>query len=148
PDDDVYVVDTRGRSRGGSGRSGSPAREPRSQNRPPLRPTSSRRKSPGRSAVYRRRRIVVGAGVLLVAWLAFMVWVPFQAWTNVHRVNASPSGARPGNSKGYDYVLVGSDSRQGMTAAQEKQLNTGSAEQAAGGGTDSILLVHVPTRAG
>ena len=148
PDDDVYIVDTRGRSRAGTGRSGPRSREPRSQNRPPLGPTSSRRKTSGLSAVHRRRRIVLGAGVLLAAWLAFMVWVPFQAWGNVHRVNASPSGARPANSKGFDYVLVGSDSRQGMTPAQEKLLNTGSVQNAAGGRTDSIILVHVPAGAG
>ena len=147
-DDDAYVVDTRGRGRTGVRRSGPRSPGPRSQNRPPVRAPSSRRKPTGLSTMHRRRRIVVGAAVLLLAWLAFMVWVPFQAWGNVHRVNATPVGARPANSKGYDYVLVGSDSRQGMTAAQEKQLNTGSAAQAAGGRTDSIILVHVPTGAG
>jgi len=148
PDEDVYVVDTRGRSRAGVGRSGPRSREPGSQNRPPTRSPSSRRKIPGLSAVPRRRRIVLGAGVLLVAWLAFMVWVPIQAWGNVHRVNASPSGSRPADSKGFDYVMVGSDSRQGLTPAQVKLLNTGTAQQTAGGRTDSIILVHVPSGSG
>jgi LCP family protein required for cell wall assembly len=147
-DDDVYLVDTRGRARAGIGRSGLSSREPRAQRRRPVQPTSSRRKTSGLSAVHRRRRIVLGAAILLGAWLAFMVWVPFQAWGNVHRVDASPSGARPGDSKGFDYVLVGSDSRQGMTAAQQKLLNTGSAKDAAGSRTDSIILVHVPSGAG
>jgi len=146
-DDDVDVVDTR---RGGAriGRPGPRSSPPPTRNRPPVRPPSSRRRSTGLTALHPRRRIVVGAGVLLAAWLAFMVWVPFQAWGNVHRVDASPSGARPADSKGYDYVLVGSDSRQGMTAAQEKLLNTGSAADAAGGRTDSIIMVHVPAGAG
>lgn len=146
-DDDVDVVDTR-HSRKGIGRSGARSPVPRSQNRPQVRPPGSRGRSPGLSAKFRRRRIMVGAGVLVLAWLAFMVWVPFQAWGNVHRVDASPSGARPANSPGYDYVLVGSDSRQGMTAAQVKLLNTGSAQDVAGGRTDSIILVHVPSGAG
>ena len=104
-DDDVFVVDTRGRSRTGTRRSGSGSPEPRSQNRPPGGPPSSRPRATGLSRVHRRRRIVVGAAVLLVAWLAFMVWVPLQAWGNVHRVDASPGDARPAASKGYDYVL-------------------------------------------
>jgi len=84
----------------------------------------------------------------LVAWLAFMVWVPLHAWGNVHRVDASPSGSRPADSKGFDYVLVGSDSRQGLTPAQEKLLNTGTVQDAAGSRTDSIILVHVPSGSG
>jgi LCP family protein required for cell wall assembly len=147
-DDDVFVVDTRGRSRTGSGRSGSRSPEPRSQNRPPVRPPSSRPRSGGPRAVHRRRRIMVGVGVVVVAWLAFMVWVPFQAWSDVHRVDASPSDTRPAASKGYDYVLVGSDSRQGLTPEQQKTLNTGSAKDAGGLRTDSIILVHVPSGSG
>ena len=77
-----------------------------------------------------------------------MVWVPIQAWGNVHRVNASPTGSRPADSKGFDYVLVGSDSRQGLTPAQVKLLNTGTAQQAGGSRTDSIILVHVPSGSG
>jgi LCP family protein required for cell wall assembly len=140
PDDDVYVVDTRGR-----GRSGARSGEPRSQSRPPAPTQASRPRQAGLSTVHRRRRIVAGAVLLLVAWLAFMVWVPLNAWGNVHRVNADPTGARPVESKGYDYVLVGSDSRQGLTPAQQKLLNTGSVKDAGGLRTDSIILVHVPS---
>lgn len=99
-------------------------------------------------AKFRRRRTLVVAGVLVLAWLAFMVWVPVQAWGDVHRVDAAPAGARPPASNGYNYVLVGSDSRAGMTPAQEKALNTGSSAQASGGRTDSILLIHIPAGAG
>jgi LCP family protein required for cell wall assembly len=122
-DDDVDVVDTRGRSRSRAAGSGQPPQE----------------------HTHRRRRIVVGAAVVLVAWLAFMVWVPVGAWGNVHRVNADPTGARPAATDGYDYVLVGSDSRQGLTPEQQKQLNTGSVRDAGGLRTDSIILVHVPS---
>ncbi|MEP7194585.1 MAG: LCP family protein [Actinomycetota bacterium] len=125
-DDEVYVVDTRGRRRPREARSGRRSSEPS----------------------HRRRRVVVGAVVLLVAWLAFMVWVPFNAWGDVHRVSADPTGARPAASKGHDYVLVGSDSRQGLTPEQQKQLNTGSVKDAGGLRTDSIILVHVPSGAG
>jgi len=74
-----------------------------------------------------------------------MVWVPFHAWGAVQRVDASPAGTRPAASKGYDYVLVGSDSREGLTAAQQRALRTGSTKVAEGKRTDSIILVHVPS---
>jgi len=82
--------------------------------------------------------------LLVVGWLAFMIWVPFHAWGAVQRINATPAGDRPGASKGYDYVLVGSDSREGLTAEQQRQLHTGSTKAAEGKRTDSIILVHVP----
>jgi LCP family protein required for cell wall assembly len=146
-DDDVDVVDTR-RSRASIGRLGARRPEPGSGQRPQGRPPGSRPRSSQLNAKFRRRRIMLAAGILLLAWLAFMVWVPFTAWGNVHRVDASPTGTRPADSGGYDYVLVGSDSRQGMTAAQQKLLNTGSVQDASGSRTDSIILVHVPSGAG
>jgi LCP family protein required for cell wall assembly len=132
--DDVYEVDTRGRK-------GARASAPRSS------PPSSRPSASGGRG-HRRRWVLVGAALLVVAWLAFMVWVPFNAWGNVHRVNADPTDARPAASQGYDYVLVGSDSRQGLTPEQQKLLNTGSVKDAGGLRTDSIILVHVPSGGG
>jgi len=132
-DDDVDVVDTRDRNRDHD-RKRDRARKPRTP--------SSQRPEAGRS--HRRRRLLVGILVLVVAWLAFMIWVPFHAWAGVQRIDASPAGDRPAASKGYDYVLVGSDSREGMTAAQQRALHTGSTKAAEGKRTDSIILVHVP----
>lgn len=127
-DDDVDVVDTRGRNQGSTPKSG-----------PPSQQASG---NAGRSAL--RRRILVGAAVLLVAWLAFMVWVPFHGWNGAHRVEAGPTGTRPADSKGYDYLLVGSDSREGLTPEQIRALHTGTTKVAEGKRTDSIIMVHVP----
>ena len=135
--DDVYEVDTRGRK----GARPSTRRSTPPQSPPQSPPPASRRN-------HRRRWILVGAALLVVAWLAFMVWVPFHAWGNVQRINASPGGTRPSPSKGYDYVLVGSDSREGLTATQQRQLHTGSTKAAEGKRTDSIILVHVPSGGG
>lgn len=133
PDEgDVYVVDTRGHSG---------ARLPWSSPR-------SRTPSSPRSRPRTLRRVLIGAAVLVLAWLAFMVWVPFQAWGQVHRVDAAPGGTRPAESQGHDYVLVGSDSREGLTAEQQQQLKTGSAKDAEGKRTDSIIVVHVPSGEG
>jgi LCP family protein required for cell wall assembly len=144
-DDDAYVVDTRGRSLANIRRPRSRSPQRLTQNRPPVGPTPSSPQQPGRGAGHRWRRILVAAVVLVLVWLAFMVWVPFHAWGGVHRIDAGPVGARPAESKGHDYVLVGSDSREGLTATQQKQLTTGSVKDAGGKRTDSIILVHVPS---
>lgn len=77
----------------------------------------------------------------MAAWLAFLVAVPFYAWTSVTKVDSTPDGQRPEAGKGSNYLLVGSDSRAGLTPEEQQQLSTGPDE---GGGqrTDSIILVH------
>ncbi|WP_445527276.1 LCP family protein [Streptomyces cyslabdanicus] len=47
---------------------------------------------------------------------------------------------RPETGKGTNYLIVGSDSREGMSAEQKKELHTGSAE---GKRTDSMMILHV-----
>ena len=144
-DDDVYVVDTRGRSLAKVRRARSRSQEWSTKNRPQAGSTPPSPTAQGSGSSHRRRRVIVGAAVIVVAWLAFMVWVPLHAWGAVHRIDAGPDGTRPALSKGYDYVLVGSDSREGLTAEQQNQLSTGSAKDVLGQRTDSIILVHVPS---
>jgi LCP family protein required for cell wall assembly len=50
---------------------------------------------------------------------------------------------RPAAGRGTTWLLVGSDSRQGLTAEQQQALATGG--DTGNGRTDTILLVHVPT---
>jgi LCP family protein required for cell wall assembly len=49
---------------------------------------------------------------------------------------------RPGPGRGTNWLIVGSDSRQGLSAAQQQELSTGG--DIGDGRTDTILLVHVP----
>jgi LCP family protein required for cell wall assembly len=124
---DVYdgdLVDTRGRS-GGSG--GHPTAAPR-----------DRRRRKGRNTL-----LVIA--ILLIAWIGFMVWVPMQAWAAVNKVDNIPEGERPTDTSGYNYLLVGSDSREGLTKEQRKKYATGNA---AGNRTDTIMLVHVSESGG
>ncbi|SDP29112.1 cell envelope-related function transcriptional attenuator common domain-containing protein [Pedococcus dokdonensis] len=160
-DTEVYTVDVRGRRRGrssdateGSGAtrvmpttgpaSGRPARQ-RSSTPPP--PVDGGRADEWDDQPRRRRRFPVGRLVLLlvVAWVAFMVFTPLHAWNSVTKVDTTPGGTRPTDSKGYNYLLVGSDSRAGLTKEQRKEYATGNA---AGRRTDSIILVHVPANGG
>lgn len=82
---------------------------------------------------------------LIAAWLVFLVVVPIYAWGKVSKVDAQPSGARPPDGPGTTYLLVGSDSRAGLTPAQEHDLGTGAAS---GQRTDTIILLHVADGSG
>src|SRR5215211_7448936 len=82
--------------------------------------------------------------VLLVALLIFIVGliaIPVYAWSQVERVDDVPPGKRIADQPGRTFLLVGSDSREGLSKADQKKLGTGSA---AGRRTDTIMIVYVP----
>lgn len=172
-DDDVYVVDTRRRGRAArasgaptaSGRQApAPGRVPGGEapvvagaydeyGRPvrggsavppgamPTTPRAPRERRRGRG-----RRIVSVVVVALLAWAAFIVVTPLHAWSQVTREDTTPTGKRPADADGHTYLLVGSDSREGLTKAERKALGVGG--DAAGRRTDSIILVHTPGGSG
>jgi LCP family protein required for cell wall assembly len=80
-------------------------------------------------------------GIVLLLIIVWFVGVPAYAWSQVSRVDATPAGQRPADQPGQTFLLVGSDSREGLTKAEQKRLGTGST---AGTRTDTIMLVHVP----
>ena len=59
--------------------------------------------------------------VLLLLWVAYLVAVPLYAWTKVDKVDFEPSGDRPADQPGTTYLMVGSDSRAGLTKEQRKE---------------------------
>ena len=77
--------------------------------------------------------------VVLLLWVVFLVAVPVFAWTKVDKVPFEPDGSRPDGQPGTTYLLVGSDSRAGLSAAERKALGTGNAQ---GQRTDTIMLLH------
>lgn len=79
--------------------------------------------------------------LVLLAYLIFMVAVPVLSWNRVDKVDATPGGDRPADSRGTNYLLVGSDSREGLTDEERSEYGTG---DAGGQRTDSIMLLHVP----
>ncbi len=81
-------------------------------------------------------------GVLLALALVWLVGVPAYAWSQVGRVDESPSGKRPADQPGQTFLIVGSDSREGLTKAEQKKLGTGSV---AGQRTDTIMLLSMPS---
>ena len=80
--------------------------------------------------------------VLVLAWIVFLVAVPIWAWGNIAKVDATPSTSRPGDQLGTNYLLVGSDSRRGLTKEQQKELATGG-DTGGRGRTDTIMIMHV-----
>jgi len=88
------------------------------------------------------RWVVLAVLLLLVAWCGSLVWAGTSVWSSVHRVAATPTASdRPTAGSGTNYLLVGSDSRAGLTKAQRHTYATGNA---AGQRTDSIMLIHRP----
>lgn len=100
------------------------------------------------SARVRRRRILLALVVAVTAWLVFLIFTPLNAWSSIGRVDAVPAGDRPAPGKGANYLLVGSDSRAGLTDEQAGELSTGTASEDPGQRTDSMMLMHVPDGGG
>ena len=119
---------------------GPPAARPGRTTPPP--PSSPTGPTPGGRPPGRRRgpgfwlRIVLA---LLLLWVVYLVAVPLWAWSRVEKVDFEPSGDRPADQPGTTYLLVGSDSRAGLSKEQRKELGTGNA---AGQRTDTIMLLH------
>jgi LCP family protein required for cell wall assembly len=88
----------------------------------------------------RRRRIARLLAALLCALLlagaGTYVWADFRL---DRAVDLGKVTDRPSRSKGTTYLVVGSDSRDGLSEQSRKDLHTGSA---GGGRTDSMMLLH------
>ncbi|MEV6163009.1 LCP family protein [Streptomyces sp. NPDC052052] len=94
----------------------------------------------GKPAPDWRRRIKIGALSLVVVVLAVSIGTYFWADSKLKReVDLSKVIERPKAGDGTNYLIVGSDSREGMSADDKKRLHTGSAE---GKRTDSMMILH------
>ena len=137
---DAYTVDTRDAERRQRQASGQPRPGPAGPTRqtgaPPTAPRKPRRKG---------RLALLIAGLLVISWLAFLILVPVWAWATIARVDNVPAGERPPDTAGHNYLLVGSDSREGLTPEQRRELTTGNA---GGNRTDTIMLIHVSESGG
>nr|WP_229924711.1 LCP family protein [Streptomyces sulfonofaciens] len=87
------------------------------------------------------RRIKAGVITLVVVVVVASVGTYFWADSKLRRdVDLSKVINRPEAGDGTNYLIVGSDSREGMSDEQKKELHTGSA---AGKRTDSMIILHV-----
>ncbi|MEJ6013239.1 LCP family protein [Corynebacterium sp. H127] len=102
---------------------------------PPLQPARpKRRRNPIKGCFS-------GIALLLVAILLLTIGAFLWADTKLTRVEALPS-ERLANTAGTNWLLVGSDSRQGLSEKEIAELNTGG--DIGIGRTDTIMLLHIP----
>ncbi|WP_405925263.1 LCP family protein [Streptomyces sp. NBC_00035] len=86
------------------------------------------------------RRIKWTAITLVTLLVVVSVSTYFWADSKLNRdVDLSKVIDRPEAGAGTNYLIVGSDSREGMTAEEKKELHTGSAD---GKRTDSMMILH------
>ena len=116
-----------------------PASEPRATSRAPYQAPPPSRPRDVEKPRSRRRFRLGWLKLVLVLWVVFLVAVPLLAWSKIAKVDATPSGSRPGSQPGTTYLLVGSDSREGLTRKQERDFGTG---KGSGRRTDTIMLLH------
>ena len=90
----------------------------------------------------KRKPIRKFIGLVVVVWIVFLIAVPVWAWGRIAKVDAEPTAGRPGDQLGTNYLLVGSDSRRGLTKEQQKLLSTGG-DSGGRGRTDTIMIMHV-----
>jgi LCP family protein required for cell wall assembly len=110
---------------------------------PNLPPPSKRVRTGGPTAPHWRRWVGLSVVCVPILWIGYIIAVPFMAWANVATVQAFPDGARPAEQPGTTYLIVGSDSRKGLTAEEQKDLKTGKDEDGGGRGrTDTIMLLY------
>ncbi|MFC4062975.1 LCP family protein [Planomonospora corallina] len=97
--------------------------------------TAWRPKRPGRLAV----RILAG---LVAALLVLAVGGYFTLDGRLKRIDAlGDYEGRPADTPGTNWLLVGSDSREGLSKAERRKLATGSS---VGRRTDTMMLLHIP----
>ncbi|HET8561081.1 MAG TPA: LCP family protein [Marmoricola sp.] len=104
----------------------------------PPRPGRPAPPPPPRRSRPRVRNIVLA---VIALWVVFLVAVPLWAWAQVDKVDATPSGARPADQPGTNFLLVGSDSRKGLTKKEQKKLHVGGVGDV-GQRTDTIMVLH------
>ena len=97
----------------------------------------------------RPRRIIAMLALLLVVIIIASVGMYFYVNSKLHEADVLVGyNGRPVASAGTNWLIAGSDSRQGLTRKQELQLATGSLSAAAGERSDTIMILHIPSGGG
>jgi LCP family protein required for cell wall assembly len=76
----------------------------------------------------------------LVAWLVYLLVVPFLAMQKIEEIAAVPTGDRPAEQPGTTYLVLGSDKADGLSPQQRHAIRAGKRSSAR---TDSIMLLHI-----
>jgi LCP family protein required for cell wall assembly len=115
----------------------------RGSSAPPDDPARPRVRRPGGG---RRWGKIIAGGLAVLLVVLVVTGAGLLFWLD-GRLGGLPAGVlddyegRPADTPGTNWLLVGSDSRKGLTARERKRLATGNSE---GQRTDSMMLLHLP----
>ncbi|MFC9125525.1 LCP family protein [Streptomyces sp. NPDC057099] len=101
-----------------------------------------RHRGSGRTAAPPRRRRTLRRVLLLVLSALLLTPPGVCLWADIRlnrEVDLGGIPERPPRGRGTNYLIVGSDSRQGLSSRARRELHTGTAE---GRRTDSMILLH------
>lgn len=111
----------------------------------PARPYTRPRTRPPRRRVGCLSVLFIIVAVILAGGVATAVW----ADSSLERIDAlSDYPGRPGDTPGTVTLIVGTDSREGLTPEQQAALSTGSESDAGGDRTDTMMLIYAPADGG
>ena len=99
-----------------------------------------------RKLLRRTRRLL---SITLVTLLVLLAGAAVYLDSALDRVPAfTDYGGRTAQAGGTNWLLVGSDSRRGLSEEDEQQLSTGGEADAEGARTDTMMLLHLPADSG
>jgi LCP family protein required for cell wall assembly len=97
----------------------------------------------------RPRRILAVLAVVIVLALIAGAGLYFYVGSKLNHANVLVDyTGRPVATAGTNWLITGSDSRQGLTRAEELQLATGKLSSISGERSDTILILHIPANGG
>jgi LCP family protein required for cell wall assembly len=119
-----------------------PARDGPAAGRPPARPGGPG--SIGGPRRSRARRVIAIVAIVVALLLIVVVGMYFYFNGKLTRSNVLVDYAgRPAPADGQNWLITGSDSRQGLTGKEERVLATG--HDISGHRSDTILILHIPS---
>ena len=104
---------------------------------------------PGWRGWLRPRRIFLVLGLVVALLVAGVAGTYFYLNSKLHRSNILVDyTGRPSPGIGTNWLIAGSDSRQGLTRRQELRYSTGRLDATGFGRSDTILILHIPASGG
>ncbi|WP_020497752.1 LCP family protein [Sciscionella marina] len=92
---------------------------------------------------WRPRRII---GLIVLLLVVLIVGFGVYIDTSLNRVDAiTDYSGKPAAGEGTNWLIVGSDSREGLDEEQAAKLHTGTSQDAGGKRTDTMMLLHLPS---
>ncbi len=97
----------------------------------------------------RPKRILIVLAALIALLIAGTAGTYFYLNSKLHRENILVNyPGRPAPGSGTNWLIAGSDSRQGLTVAEERKYVTGFSSEISGARSDTIMVLHIPAGGG